>query len=109
MAKSIEFEYDGTAYVLEYNRRALRMLDEKYKFSIEDIEKLQVSKIPDLFYCAFVMHHPTVKRETVDAIWDSMGDKGELVGALGEMYVEVIESMMGEPEKGKPTSWRMNG
>lgn len=109
MATSITFTYDGEDYTLEFNREALRALDSKYDFSLNDIERLQVSKIPDLFHCAFLMHHPSVRRRTTEEIWDVMDSKDELTAALAEMYAEAINSIMGEaPKKGKAVSWARN-
>ena len=109
MATNITFTYDGDDYTLEYNREALRVLDSKYDFSLSDIERLQVSKIPDLFHCAFLMHHPQVRRKTTDEVWDALGEKDELISALTEMYAEAINSIMGEtPKRGKAVSWQRN-
>lgn len=109
MATSISFSYDGEDYTLEFNRSSVSVLERKYKFTINDVEELRVSAFPDLFACAFIMHHPNVKRSVVDEIFDSMGSKSELIEALCEMYIEVVQSVMSEePAKGKATSWQVN-
>lgn len=109
MATSITFSYDGEDYTLEYNRNSIRVLERKYKFTINDLEELRVSSLPDMFACAFIMHHPDVKRSLVDEIYDSMGNKADLVEALCTMYAEVVDSIMNdEPSKGKATSWQMS-
>lgn len=104
--KRIRFEYDGEEYVLEFNRHALRMLDERYDFSYQDLEKMQVSKLPDLFYCAFMMHHSNMKRALADEIWDMLGGKEDLIYMLLEMYAGALNSIMeGETDEGKAIAW----
>lgn len=104
--KRIRFEYEGDEYVLEFNRNALRMLDERYDFSYNDLEKLQVSKLPDLFYCAFMMHHSNVKRSKSDEIWDMLGGKEDVIMTLIEMYAGVMNSIMeSNAEEGKAIAW----
>ena len=104
--KKMRFEYGGTEYTLEFNRSSLRTLDNKYDFSINDIEKMQVSSIPDLFYCAFLMHHGSVKYATTEEIWALIPNKDEAISTLLEMYAGAINSIMDdEVPQGKAISW----
>lgn len=110
MATQINFTYDGTEYTLEFNRDSVKTLEKKYDFSVNDLSRYQFSGIPDLFYCAFLMHHGNVKRSVTDEIWDSIAEKEELLGVLGEMYLGAINSLSGGDEvKGKAIPWKKVG
>lgn len=59
-------------YTLDFNREAIRFA-EAHKFKIEDISDYPVTKIPELFYYAFRMHHRKLARAQTDALLEKMG------------------------------------
>ena len=97
LMKSITLNYGGKKYTLEFNRDAIRQM-EGDGFVITDIETKPVSTIPELFAGAFIAHHATTARETIDEMFSKTPHKGELLKKLGEMYAEQLESLMDEPE-----------
>lgn len=108
MAKQIRFEYEGTKYVLEFNRNAIRKM-ERSGFIAEEIQSKPMTVLPELFAGAFIMHHPYMKRERIDAIYDKMTNRMKLIERLGEMYNEPILAMMDEPEETEGNvSWEEN-
>ncbi len=98
MAKRINFEYKGKEYTLEFNRKAVETL-ERQGFVAGDFTEKPMTVLPTLFRGAFLMHHPTIKREIVDEIFAIMTNKQELIGKLAEMYNEPILALIEEPEE----------
>lgn len=98
MAKTITFTYDGAEYTLEFTRRAVERMEER-GFNPDDIRTKPVSTLPALFSGAFIAHHPFVKQEKVNAIFEKLTGKNELFAKLGEMYADTLESLMDEPEE----------
>ena len=98
MAKQIRFEYEGTRYTLEFNRNAIRKM-ERGGFVAENIQNQPMTVLPELFAGAFIMHHPYMKRDRIDKIFDKMTNRMKLIERLAEMYNEPILAMMDEPEE----------
>ncbi len=98
MAKSINFEYKGKDYTLEFNRKSVEIL-EKQGFVASDFTEKPMTVLPTLFRGAFIMHHPTIKRDVIDEIFSIMTNKQELIGKLAEMYNEPILALIDEPEE----------
>lgn len=108
MAKQILFEYEGTRYTLEFNRNAIRKM-ERAGFVAEDIQSKPMTVLPELFAGAFIMHHPYLKRERIDKIYEKMTNRMKLIERLSEMYQEPILAMMDEPEEDEGNvSWEEN-
>ncbi len=99
MAKQIRFEFEGTDYTLEFTRNSIRQMESK-GFKINDIQDKPMTVLPQLFAGAFLVHHRNIKQETVDKIFNQMGNKQELIEKLGAMYAEPLESLFDEPEEG---------
>lgn len=107
MNKQICFEFDGKEYTLEYTRNTVRQM-ERRGFVADDISVRPMTVLPDLFAGAFLANHSQLKREKIDKIYDAMGDKQKLIGALTEMYNDTIETLLAEPEEGKNVAWTPN-
>lgn len=105
MAINIKFNYGGSEYTLEYNEAAVRLLDKTFDFSINSIEKAQVSDVPDMFFAALKMHHPEVSKAKSNEMFAVIGDKAGLLAVLVEMYVEAVSAILDEPEEGKAVAW----
>lgn len=102
----VVIDYEGTEYTIEFNRRTAAMA-EKMGFSLGEAQDGKLSQLPDLFYCGFMMHHPKMRRSTADEIFDLVGDKGELLGLLLELYAETVNSLFEtKAEEGKALTWR---
>lgn len=104
-AKQIKVCYKDKEYILEYTRKSVQIM-ERRGFIAEDISRKPASTLPELFAGAFVAHHPLLKRETVDAIFDSLPNKDKLIEVLADMYNEPILSMLeGSAENEGNASW----
>ena len=98
MAKQLKFTYNEKDYVLEFTRRTVTEMEKK-GFIAADVENKPMSTLPALFEGAFLAHHRFEKKETINAIFNRMTNKEELIGKLAEMYNEPIMALVEEPEE----------
>lgn len=109
MNKQLTFTFEGREYCLEYTRKSVEQM-EKNGFVASDIQDKPMTTLPALFAGAFLANHRYAKREIIDAIYDKMTNKGELIAKLAEMYNEPITALLDEPEENEgnlnwTTSW----
>ena len=103
---AITFEYEDEVYTLEFSRRTVGMM-ENAGFKLEDLVDKQVTRLPQLFAGAFLMHHPRMKEEKINKIYKDMGDKDQLFTELIDLYRVPIEAMYDEPEDdSKKVKWK---
>lgn len=77
----------GVDYTLEFNRESVRFAEMR-GFDLNDIDKFPMTRIPDLFYYSFRMHHKNVSREKTDKIiFDEFGGIGNLPDGLMERLI----------------------
>lgn len=96
-AKQLKFTYDGMDYTLEFTRKTVAEM-EKQGFIASEVEEKPMTTLPTLFAGAFKAHHRFTKRETIDAIYEHLTNKEELIGKLAEMYNDPIMTLVEEPE-----------
>ena len=105
MAKQLKFTYNDKEYTLEFTRRTVTQM-EKQGFIAAEVENKPMSTLPALFAGAFLAHHRFEKQETIDAIFEKLTNKEELIGKLAEMYNEPIIALVEEPEENEGNvSW----
>ena len=103
----ITFEWNGSEYVLEFDRDSAVKAEEGYGISMRELSAGKASTAYDLFACAFIKHHPRIKGSTVKAIYDQMTDKVGLNEQLMQMYAEAAGSLLDDPDdEGKAISWK---
>lgn len=100
------FEYEGTEYVLEFDRASIEKAERTMGLTPQDIASGKASSFPDLFRAALLKHHPHMKTHTVKMLYSLQEDKVGLHGDLAEMYGEVYESLFEEPPEGKAIARR---
>ena len=106
MSKQISFEYKGTNYTLEYNRKTVQAM-ERDGFVVQEIESKPMTALPMLFAGAFKMHHKFIKRDLIDEIYSVMPNKDDLIQKLAEMYNEPLLALLNEPEESeKKVEWK---
>ncbi len=98
MAKQLKFTYNEKDYCLEFTRRTVTEMERK-GFIASEVENKPMSTLPALFEGAFLAHHRFEKKETINAIFNRMTNKEELIGKLAEMYNEPIMALVEEPEE----------
>lgn len=81
-------------YTLEFSRETVKFAEQR-GFDLEDIGKYPMTKVPELFYYAFRMHHKNVSREKTDKIlFEDLGGMPDgMVERLGKLYVAPFEAL----------------
>lgn len=97
MSKQLILNYDGKEYTLEFTRKTVEQM-ERNGFIASDANTKPMTVIPTLFAGAFAANHKMIKKELTDKIYDSLGNKIELLGKLVEMYNEPITALFDDPE-----------
>ena len=85
---------NGIDYTLEFNRETIRFAEAR-GFDIDEVSKFPMSKLPELFYYAFRMHHKNVSREKTDRIlFDDLGGMPSgMAERLGALYAAPFEAL----------------
>jgi len=98
----IHDEENGNEYTLEFNRESIRFAEAR-GFNINDVERYPMTKLPELFYYAFRMHHKNVSREKADRIlFDDLGGMPSgMAERLGALYGVPFEALTNDEDKGK--------
>ena len=93
---------EGTDYTLEFDRESVRFAEAR-GFDISDVGKYPMTKIPELFYYAFRMHHKSVSREKTDRIlFDYLGGLPDgMAERLGALYSAPFDALTADGGKVK--------
>ena len=102
----IKFE-DGTTYTLEFNRKTVAEAEQS-GFRRDDAGDMLMTRIPELFYFAFRMHHPNMRRQQTDSIlFNDLGGLTEpQIERLIELYAAPFNTLVNEngtPKNSKVT------
>lgn len=78
---------DGTEYTLEFSRKSVEFA-EKRGFKMEELGDYMMTRVPELFYYSFYMHHPMMtKKQTDEILFEKLGGVSEeMLVRLGELY-----------------------
>lgn len=89
----------GAKYTLEFNREAVKFAEDR-GFRLEDVPLYPVSKIPELFFYAFRMHHKNIARDKTDKMLTELGGidnlPEEFFVRLRLLYEEAVNSLFGK-------------
>lgn len=110
MAKTLEFEYEGKAYTLEFTRATVKKLG-KDGFNLDEIGRDPLNTIEDLWCGAFLAHHRYIDRQKALDMLSHVGNRKELLGKLCEMYNEPIAALINEnddEDETKNVGWKAN-
>ena len=90
----------GEEYLLEFNRESIKFAESR-EFDISDVGKYPMSKLPELFWYAFRMHHRNVSREKADRIlFEDLGGMPDgMAERLGALYSAPFEALTASAEK----------
>jgi len=97
----------GDEYILEFDRESIRFAEAR-GFDVDDVAKYPMTKIPELFFYAFRMHHKNVSRANTDKIlFEVLGGMpegfAERLGALYAAPFEALNNKNGEAKNSKMT------
>lgn len=102
--KPIILKDKDTEYTLEFNREAIAF-SEMRGFKIGDVSDFPMTKVPELFFYAFRMHHKNVARDKTDKILEEMGGLPEgFVARLVELYTAPFDFLLEGGER-KNSKW----
>ena len=104
MGKQVKLTFEGKPYVLEYNRKAVELM-ERQGFSLDDLSRKPGTMIPMLFNGAFIMHHRHLNSAVIDRLFGDIEERGDLMNVLAEMYSEPIMALVDDGEKKGNVSW----
>lgn len=109
MAKTLNFEYKGKEYTLEYTRETVKQM-EREGFVAEDIIARPMLTLPKLFSGAFKAHHKfDAKQKVIDEMFEHFTNKGALLEKLAEMYHEPFDELMDDDNiEGNAIAWEAN-
>lgn len=105
--KTIEFEYAGVDYTLEYTRATVRKM-ENDGIVMADLGRRPMSLLPKIFAYGFNEHHRGVKSSLVAEIFENMGDKEELFEEIADMIAETYDSLMSVKDEKNVIKWKKN-
>lgn len=112
MAKKIENEKvrpitltdseSGEKYILEFNRETVKFAEQR-GFNINAVSDAPMTRIPELFYYAFRMHHKNVARDRTDKIifedWGGIGGIPDgVLERLGMLYSATFDSFKADED-----------
>ncbi len=85
----------GQTYTLEFSRETVKFAESR-GFDISDVAKFPMSKIPELFFYAFRMHHKNLSRSQTDKIlYEGLGGVPEgLMERLGQLYSAPFDTLI---------------
>lgn len=76
----------GEQYELDFSRDAVKFAEDR-GFKLEDVPDYPATKIPEMFFYAFRMHHKNKSRQQTDALLEKMhGLTPAVVTRLGELF-----------------------
>lgn len=76
----------GTTYELDFNKDAVALADRR-KFDLDDVQKFPGTKIPELFYYSFRMHHRNITETQANDILAKLGGvSGEMLARLMQLF-----------------------
>lgn len=80
-------------YTLEFNRDTIKFAEQR-GFKIQDVDDYQMSKVPEFFWYAFRMHHPSVSLAQAEDILYRLGGMTEALGQrLGELWAAPFKAL----------------
>ena len=75
-----------TTYELDFSRDSVRFAEAR-KFEVDEVVKYPATKVPELFYYSFRMHHRKMAKSQTDALLEKMGGvTKELLERLVTLY-----------------------
>ena len=88
-------------YTLEFNRETIKFAEGR-GFRLQDVDDFPMTKMPELFWLAFRMHHPSFSLNQAEKLLEKIGGMSSaLAGRLGELYSAPFKYLMHDEEAEK--------
>lgn len=93
---------DGTEYVLEFSRETISFAED-HGFRKEEVSTKTMTRLPELFFYAFRMHHPGIKKDETDRILfeDLGGLSDDMIIRLSDLFIETYNTLVNQDGKPK--------
>ena len=97
----------GDEFTLEFSLESVKFAEQR-GFKFEDVGNYPATKVEELFYYAFRMHHRNVPREKTNRIlWEKIGGLNNLpdgfVERLGQLYYAPMSALGGDEKNARVT------
>ena len=90
---SINFEYNGKRYCLEYTRETVKQM-EAAGFSPSDIAEKPMIRLEQMWAGAFMANHRKTSNTIIEAMFKEMKNREQLRTVLMDMLAETYESLI---------------
>lgn len=100
MNTQINLTYNGVNYTLEYNRMAIKFI-EQLGFVLGEFSAQPMSMIDLAFKGAFYKNHRKTSQALIEEIYNNCENKDDLITNLTEMINECYNSLLESPKEGK--------
>ena len=94
----------GFEYTIEFNRESVQFAEMR-GFKMQDVSDYPMTKVPELWFYGFRMHHKNLSRQKTDALLNNFGgvpavmNHPTLLTRLGELYAEPFLSTVEQTEE----------
>lgn len=108
MSKKIEFDYENEHYVLEYNRNAIKIMEQN-GFVLDEYLKKPMTMMELAFQGLFLKNHKKTTIDEITKIFEHITDKQGLNAAIMSMLDEAYNVLFEESkeDEGKNISWKI--
>ena len=90
-------------YTLEFNRESIKFAESR-GFKLQDVDDFPMSKVPEFFWYAFRMHHPSVSLNQAEKMLEKLGGLNEpLAKRLGELWAVPFQTLNGDEKNSTMT------
>lgn len=88
----ITFTKTGETYELDFSRESIKFA-EQHNFDIQELSKLPQTRIYELWYYAFRMHHRKMSKQQTDKLLEEIGGiTPSILERLGLLYAQASQS-----------------
>lgn len=94
MVKPIILKNKDTEYTLEFNKESVKFAEMR-GFKYDEVGEYPMTRIPELFFYSFRMHHKNIARDKTDKIlFEELGGLPEgMLERLIELYTAPFEAL----------------
>ena len=90
-------------YTLEFSRESIKFAEGR-GFRLQDVDDFPMSKVPEFFWYAFRMHHPSFSLNQAEKMLDEIGGMNEpLARRLGELWAVPFTTLNPDGEEKNST------
>lgn len=100
MNTKINLNYKGVPYTLEYNRMAIKLIENE-GFSLNDFTEKPMTMIDLVFKGAFYKNHRKLSSVLIEEIYNHCVNKEGLLEKLTTMITECYSSLTEDPKEGE--------